>query len=272
MKRVVEPLISERTVISVILFNTLIIFLDGYTVVDSLAHQTLRTLDLLCVGYFAVEALIKISSWGWRSYWAGGWNRFDFIIVMLSLPALFTSSDYAGVVFLLRLSRVARLLRMFRFVPDLEHMVTGVNRALRASLGLFLGLVLAILVLGLCANILFKRNAAPEYFGDPLASCYTVFTVFTLEGWNEIPLHIQQYTTEHWGQEAGQLWGVWARLFFVATVLGGGLLGLSLANAVFVDQMLADNHSSIEEHIDQLTAEVQRLSALLEGHEPRREA
>ena len=46
---------------------------------------------------------------------------------------------------------------------------------------------------------------------------------------------------------------------FVLAVLIGGILGLSLANAVFVDEMMMDNTEVLERKIDALTEEVRRL-------------
>jgi voltage-gated sodium channel len=45
--------------------------------------------------------------------------------------------------------------------------------------------------------------------------------------------------------------------FMVAT--WGGILGLSLANAVFVDQMIEDNNDALEAKVDRLTAEIRSL-------------
>lgn len=52
---------------------------------------------------------------------------------------------------------------------------------------------------------------------------------------------------------------VGARIFFVVAVLVGGILGLSLANAVFVDEMMMDNTENLERKVDALTEEVRRL-------------
>jgi voltage-gated sodium channel len=49
------------------------------------------------------------------------------------------------------------------------------------------------------------------------------------------------------------------RAFFVAAVLIGGILGLSLANAVFVDEMMMDNTEILEHKVNALAEEVHRL-------------
>ena len=49
------------------------------------------------------------------------------------------------------------------------------------------------------------------------------------------------------------------RAFFVAAVPIGGILGLPLANEVFVDEMMMDNTEILESKVDALTEEVRRL-------------
>ena len=50
-----------------------------------------------------------------------------------------------------------------------------------------------------------------------------------------------------------------ARLYFVVAVTIGGLLGISLANAVFVDEMTLDNNRDLEKKLDALTEEMAAL-------------
>ena len=50
---------------------------------------------------------------------------------------------------------------------------------------------------------------------------------------------------------------IWA--YFIVTVETGGLLGLSLTNAIFVDEMTLDNNIRLEEMIGKLTQEVREL-------------
>ena len=79
-----------------------------------------------------------------------------------------------------------------------------------------------------------------------------MFRVFTVEGWTQIPDGIA-------AAAGSDVWTVVARLYFVAAVSIGGILGLSLANAVFVDQMTSDNTDPLQERIRLLTDEVHAL-------------
>ena len=100
---------------------------------------------------------------------------------------------------------------------------------------------------------LFKDTpGAKPYFETPFHSMYTMFKVFTVEGWYEIPDMLSQ------GEES--LWKIFLiRFYFVISVGTGGLLGLSLANAIFVDEMTLDNNMKLEGLIEELTSEVRDL-------------
>ena len=155
MKRFAEMLIAERTVVLVILLNTVALVAMGYTdpalVPDdeALGEQSLvvfsiaRSLDYACVIYFIVELILKLRGWGWRRFWSSSWNRFDLVVVITSAPVLlspFLDTHQLSVLLALRLGRLFRLFRVMRFIPNREHLYKGIKRALRASVGVFLAL------------------------------------------------------------------------------------------------------------------------------------
>ncbi len=264
MKRIINALISERLVISVILINTVALFVMAYTdpelaaaiTTESTTFKVAFWLDYSCVVYFLIEVALKWHNEGNRRYWSSSWNRFDFIIVLLSAPVLlhpiFEGADQLSLLLVLRVGRLFRLFRVMRFIPNREHIYQGVKRALKASVGVLLALMLINLVLSLGATQLFGRHA-PEHFGNPALSSYSMFRVFTLEGWYEIPAAIAR--SEH----ATPFIVVIARIYFSVAVLVGGILGLSLANAVFVDEMTMDNTREVEAKLDVLTEELRSL-------------
>lgn len=248
-----DALISEKTVITVILINAFALFMQGRGQKEIALDDLWFRIDFFCVLFFALEAGLKIQRDRWHGYWERSWNRFDFIVLIFSLPVLITpwlDLHYFEVVPLLRLGRLFRLFRLMRFIPNRDHLIDGVRRALKASIGVFLALFLVNVILAIGATLLFGE-LAPEYFATPMLSTYTIFKVFTLEGWYEIPDVLSSRATPGWG--------VLARLYFIATVMIGGLLGFSLANAVFVDEMIMDNNEDLEEKIDEMRVELQGL-------------
>ena len=154
-----------------------------------------------------------------------------------------------------RLARLIRLLRFLSFVPNVGKILEGLGRALRASVFVLLILFVLNFILSLFTCHLYA-TVAPEFFGNPIISSYTIFQLFTMEGWNEIPAVIAQRT------ETPFLAGL-TRFYFVMIVLFGGVFGLSLANAIFVDEMLVDNNDALEAKIDRLQKQVEELTTLL---------
>ena len=260
MRRLVGQLVSDRLVMAVIVLNATALVLHEMAAPDTGWGHLWFWVDYVCVIFFLVEALIKIRRDGWHRYWTSGWNKFDFTIVVVSLPALlgpFLDVSQFAFVLILRLGRLFRLFRVLRFIPNLDHLVTGIRRALRASIGVFLALLLINLILAVMATLLFG-DLDDEHFGNPISSGYSIFQVFTVEGWNEIAETLEHRAAERDSANA-KLLVAGTRIFFVAAVLIGGILGLSLANAVFVDEMMMDNTEALERKVDSLTEEVRRL-------------
>lgn len=219
----------------------------------------LEYLDMAFILLFVLEASCKIGTLGMASYFRSGWNRFDFAIVLLSMPTLlvpFTDVPDTAFFIVLRLFRLVRIARVLRFVPNMHHILAGLGRALKASVFVFfaLGFLLFIFSIMTCH---FYHDVVPELFGDPLLSLYSVFQLFTVEGWYEIPNLVAQRTDKPW------VIGL-TRLYFAVVVLLGGVLGMSLANAVFVDEMTMDNTDELEAKVDQLSEQIAELKQMLQ--------
>lgn len=262
MPRAVAALISERSVLSVVGLNALVLFFDAFPPVHHASGHWLHWVDYACVVYFVAEVVLKLVYFGPRVYFGTGWNVFDFSIVAASFPVLLVPFGVAagegfGAFLILRLIRLSRFLRMLRFIPRLERLIAGAQRALRASLGVLLATMFYLFVFGLAATYLFGQEGSPVYekFKDPLISMYSMFTVFTVEGWFETPDLIAQ----HSGYWAGH--GV--RAFFVLAVIMGGIILLSLLNAVFVEEMSSDLSEQQESSFDALERDLQSLRAEL---------
>ena len=220
----------------------------------------LLALDQAFIVFFLVEVVVKLSVLKPKAYFASAWNRFDFFIILGSLPVLFLAMfdlPDTTLLVLLRLFRLVRLVRFLRFVPNIEQVVSGLGRALKSSV-----LVLAALVfLNLMVAIVtchFYADVAPQYFGNPLVSVYSIFQMFTLEGWNEIPAAITD-------RSDSPLTVGMTRMYFSMVVVLGGIFGIGLANAVFVDEMTMDNNKALERKVDALTEEIRALRRDLEG-------
>lgn len=240
----------------VILLNAVLVFLMYFPAYRN--NLTVELIDNAFLLFFVIEAIIKLYTLKPRQYFALGWNRFDFVIVVGSLPSLliyFLPVPNTSLLIILRLFRLIRLIRFIRFVPDLNKIMSGLGRALWASLFVLLALVVLNFLLAIF-TCHFYADILPAYFGDPLISAYSIFQMFTVEGWNDIADEITQQTQNPY------IIGV-TRFYFVLVVLIGGIFGMSLANAVFVDEMTMDNNQILENKIDELQREIRELKDMI---------
>jgi voltage-gated sodium channel len=250
-------LISERVVMSIITLNAIVLFADAFPQINAAAGRWLMVLDYSCIVYFVLEVILKWRALGWVRYISSGWNSFDFTIVALSTPALLVPfgmvTEGWGAILLLRLIRLSRFLRMLRFSPRLERLLAGAQRALRASLGILIATVFYLFIFGVAATYLFGHPDSPahEKFSDPIISMYTMFTVFTIEGWFETPDLIAA-EQRYWAAHA-------VRGFFVLAVISGGIILLSLLNAVFVEEMSSDLSEQQEKDFDEVDSALREL-------------
>ncbi len=249
-------ILKERNILWAIFINSFVIFMLYFPQYSK--NWWLIGFDHLFILFFLLEVTIKWKEHGRKAYFDKAWNVFDFVLVMGSLPSLlvdFLPVPDTSLLMVLRIFRLIRVLRFVRFVPNIGKVLKGLGRALRASVFVFIALLILNFLLALLSCHLFG-HLAPDYFGDPLISAYSIFQMFTLEGWNEIPIAIAQ------SMNSPFLVGM-MRLYFVVTVLSGGIFGMSLANAVFVDEMTMDNNLELEQKIDNLQAQVRELTDLL---------
>lgn len=250
--------LKENYVLSAIILNAIIIFILAF---PSLENTTLLLYaDSIFVLYFTIEAIIKIRKDGFKKYFSEGWNRFDLLIVIVSLPLLFENflaftNDNFHVVTIFRLFRLLRVIRFFRFVPNITHILAGLSRAFRATIFVFMILIFLNFIFAVLTTYLFAHDV-PELFGNPIKSAFTIFQLFTLEGWNEVPAAFEQLAYSQ-----GQVYLI--RAYFAIIVLAGGIFGMSIANAIFVDEMTMDNNIALEGKIDQLQEQINQLQKLI---------
>ena len=250
-------LFSERVMLAAVAINAAVIYAMYFPQLSDVLW--LFYLDLAFIVLFVIEALAKICVQGWRGYFSKAWNRFDFAIVVLSMPTMlvpFMNAPDTGVFIILRLFRLVRIARVLRFVPNMSKILAGLGRALRASVFVFISLGFLLFVFSL-VSCHFYRDLAPKHFGDPLISLYSTFQMFTIEGWYEIPNEISADAEADW------VIGL-TRFYFGCIVLLGGVLGMSLANAVFVDEMTMDNNDELEAKVDALSEQIAELKNMLE--------
>lgn len=242
---------NDSIMLVLVLINTGIIFISGFSANHS---GILLIADSVFTMLFLLEAAVNIQDKGFAHYWSDGWNRFDFIIVLLAVPSCLNifglDTPGTGVLLSLRTLRAFKSFRLLKFVPNIDNLVNGLKLAFKASFIVSFGLGVLLLVVSIATTFLFG-SSAPQYFGNPALSVYSIFRLFTIEGWYDMPEAI--------ASQSGSAMAVVARIYFSVLLFFGGIIGMSLVNSIFVDAMAADNNDEVLKKLSQLERKLDNL-------------
>jgi len=242
---------NDKLMLSMILLNVVSIFIGGFYNGRSLFLY----IDCIFTILFLVEAIIKIQDYTWAEYWKDGWNKFDFIVTIVALPSLLNLIDGislpTNIALSFRVLRVFKAFRLFEYIPNFNAVIRGIVLAIKASFVVAIGFALLLLIVSILTSSIFG-NIAPEYFGDPISSLYSTFRLFSVEGWYEIPDLIAERTSIGFSTFTK---GYFALLLFI-----GGILGMSLINAIFVDAAVSDNNDDVKERLERIEKKLEQMS------------
>ena len=242
---------NDAFILTIVIVNALIIFLQE----SGINSTDLMVMDDVATVFFVVEMTVKICSLGFKNYWSNGWNILDGTVTLLSVPSLvllFFPVSMVNMTFLqvLRVLRLLKLIRAGRYFTNLNGILRGFKLALKESAAILLAFIVLMVIVAVLNCCLF-RNAAPEYFATPVDAIYSMFRFFTVEGWYEIPDAITSGAS-------GWLAFI-IRLYFCLLVFGGGVIGMSLINSVFVDAMVADNNDGVNVRLSEIKEQLDRI-------------
>lgn len=246
--------LNEKIILLLITVNALIIFFQGFKL-DFDLLKYLSIFDNILTILFLVEAIVKLYDYGLKNYFKLNWNKFDLVLVLLAIPSLISwifNLNFIDLDFLLvfRVLRAFKFFRFIKFIPKIENIISGVVKASKASVIIIITFFIFNFIASLVSCFIF-RELSPEYFGDPIISFYSIFKIFTIEGWYEIPDELSQNTSS--------VSSFFIKLYFIVILFIGGIFGLSLVNSIFVDSMISGSNEAIEEKIDEINRKLDNL-------------
>lgn len=265
--------LNDKIILMLISINALVIFFQGFKA--DTYDQVLAYVDDALTILFIIEMIIKISHYGIREYLRSGWNKFDVLLILLSMPSLVADfvpliEQYVNVSYLLvfRVFRVFKFFRFVQFFPQVEHIFRSAQQALSASFMVLVGFFVVIFIMAILSTFFFQ-NAAPNLFGDPLTSYYSTFQVFTVEGWNGIPDALIK-EAEAGGKPFNNIYIFFIRTYFIILFIIGGIFGLSIVNSIFVDAMISDHDETekqfedVEKKLITMEEKMDRMLSIIE--------
>lgn len=195
-------------------------------------EHALTVANRVFLAFFVLEAAVKVGGLGWQQYYASGWNRFDLVVVLLSVleQVVRLTLGSAVDVSALRALRAVRVLRLVSGSKGLRALAQTFLLSLPSLANVGALLLLVYFVFAVAGVHLFGGVAADGDFHDRTANFHnfwfallTLFRTATGEDWNGIMLEIQPhkpYTVAP---------------FFVLFVVVGQYVILSLFIAVILD-------------------------------------
>ena len=168
--------------------------------------------------FFVIEILIRFfSEEHKKNFFKDGWNIFDSIIVVSSLiPAGAGSS-----VMVLRLLRLARLLRVISFVPELRFVIEALIESLKKSIYVLLLIFILLYIYGVAGVILFESIEGGR-FEDLGEAIITLIQIMTLSSWETVMLPVMEIYPTSW-------------IYFISFVVFSSIIVLNLFVAILVD-------------------------------------
>ena len=207
----------QTSVTVVIIFSSLLVGVSTYDV-DETILRILFFSDWFVTIFFVVEILIRFFSEDRKKdFFKDGWNIFDSIIVTASLiPAGAGSS-----VMVLRLLRLARLLRVISFIPELRFVIEALIESLKKSIYVLILIFILLYIYGVAGVILFESIEGGR-FEDLGEAIITLIQIMTLSSWETVMLPVMEIYPTSW-------------IYFISFVVFSSIIVLNLFVAILVD-------------------------------------
>ena len=246
-KNIRDNKIFEGFVISVILISAIAI---GFRTFDESINPGyflwLGYIDYLITVFFLIEIIIRIiAERNILKFFKQGWNIFDFSIVAISLIPIENSET----VFLARLVRIFRLMRLISFIPQFKILIEALIKAI-PRVGYVLLLMFVVFYIFAALGSLMFSELDPLHWGNIALAMLTLFQVATLEGWPDLLYSAFEVYP-------------WSWLFFVSFIIINSFIFLNMIIGLIIDIVIRSNSDDSTEEIkllEEINSKLDELS------------
>ena len=217
LTKIKDHSLFQISVTTVILFSSLMVGISTYDFEGTFVRVLIIS-DIFVNVFFVIEISIRFfSEKNKLNFFKDGWNIFDSVIVISSLiPAGAGSS-----VMVLRLLRLARLLRVISFIPELRFVIEALIESLKKSVYVLILIFILLYIYGVAGVILFEsvEGGRFESLGEAII---TLIQIMTLSSWETVMLPIVEIYPMSW-------------MYFISFVVLSSIIVLNLFVAILVD-------------------------------------
>ena len=177
-----------------IVLNTICLALSWYGQPDEYKLY-LAVFNYIFTAIYTLEFLIKVIAFK-RAYFDEYWNVFDFTIVVSAAIGIilegFFNIDIGNATTIIRSFRIARILKVVRFLPTLQKIVYTFVVAIPELANVGGLLILFIYLYSVLGVFLFAHIKYSEHLNEHAnfrnfpSAALTLFRIVTGEGWQEI--------------------------------------------------------------------------------------
>jgi len=219
-------------VTAIILLSSIIVGVGTYEIVNELFVRILLALDTFITIFFIIEILIRFFAEHRKvDFFRSGWNIFDLIIVISSLIPTTGSS-----VLVLRLLRLARLLRVISFIPELRFVIEALIDSLKKSIYVLILIFILLYIYAVGGVILFEDIAGGR-FEDLGEAFIALIQIMTLSSWESLMMPIVEIYPYAW-------------IYFISFVILSSIIVLNLFVAILVDVVSERRKKQEEEKLN----------------------
>jgi len=225
-----ESTIFQVLVTIIILFSSVMVGVGTFDFNNRFALNILIGLDISITIFFVIEILIRFFAEKKKiGFFKDGWNIFDLIIVISSLIPTTGSS-----ILVLRLLRLARLLRIISFMPELRFVIEALVDSLKKSFYVLV-LIFILLYIYAVAGVIFFEDVKGGRFEDLGEALLVLVQIMTLSSWEEVMLTITAVYPYAWA-------------YFVSFVVLSSIIILNLFVAILVDVVSEKRRENLEKN------------------------
>jgi len=209
------------------------------------------SLEYFYVYAFLIELLVNMYGHYLWEFWRSGWNWFDFLIVVVSLLAMYFPDLPA--ISVLRLFRAFRVVRLFKRVKEMRKIIEGIMRSLPALSYAFIamGLIMGIwAIMGVDFFGKMEHNGQQGYyFGNFFRALLSLGQITTFDSWSSGIARDIIYEE-----------GTPAALYFVTFVFICGIILMNVLVALLLDNYLSPPEEQNEEGLPSPEEAMEQLS------------
>jgi hypothetical protein len=234
---------------------------------------------------FISELVINMYGRWWRQFWKSGWNKFDFIVVAVSVLDMLPFIHLPGPAKLIKMLRAFRVFRLFNRIESMRKIIASIMKAIPGVANAFVIQLIFLCIYAVLSVEFFSFIGCDadssdygfaltaraggsylpdtgacwgeEYYGTFFRALYTMFQVLTGESWSEAGA---RPAIAYYAGQNNLVYVYITYLFFYSFILVNQMTLLNVVVAVLMDGM---SQSGPEDDADSMDNVLKRVEASL---------